>query len=507
MLWQPATQHQAIPPGIPRCRLTCRNRWQRVESGKRGSTEEDPVYAPLVPSNATRISRSWEWSAQDAGVDARSRSRQATRQSVSYDRMVEQYQADGRSAVVDFRALIGPLPADEQTHGVYPYPARLLRHIPRFLLGCEQLAIPDDMVLDPFCGSGTVLLEALGWGHRAIGLDTNPLAVLVSRVKVQPLQAHHAQEAASELVKRAKGLRAPRPAATFLRKWYAPSAHEVLEKLTAALPELDVDPRVLDQLQLSVALLADSASNRDPRVPVPVRSKLPVRHAELDPLQYFAAFLRHVERVSQAGARLPKVLADRARVTLADVRHAVQVVAPPGTAGLIITSPPYGSAQKYVRSCSLGLGWLGEAENSGTALLERASIGREHLRAGEVAAWPVRRSWPTSVTDTLASVYERSGPRAALYAHYFADMADAFVGAVPALRVGGKFVLIAGANTVAGQQVATHALLSEMLAARGDMRLELVVSNRIRSRQLLTKRGRSAPPIADEYIYVFEKRV
>ncbi len=487
------------PPRAPR---------QAVSRGVRGAgpTEESRAYAALVPSNASRISRSWEWSAQDVGAGARSRSRQATRQSLSYELMVKQYQADGRAAVVDFRALVGPLPADEQTHGIYPYPARLLRHIPRFLLGCEQLAVADDMVLDPFCGSGTVLLEAIGWGHRATGLDTNPLAVLVSRVKIQPLQAHHAQQAAAELVKRARELRAPAPPATFLRKWYTPSAYGVLEHLTAALPELHVDPRVRDQLQLSVALLADSASNRDLRVPVPVRSKLPSRHAELDNAEYFAAFLRHVDRVSRAGARLPEVLADRAQVRLADVRQAVQLVTPPGTAGLIITSPPYGSAQKYVRSCSLGLGWLGETEDSGTALLERASIGREHLRASETAAWPVRRNWPTTVTSTLAKVYERSGPRAALYAHYFADMADAFVGAVPALRVGGRFVLIAGANTVAGKQVATHALLAEMLASRGDLRLELVVSNRIRSRQLLTKRGRSAPPIADEYIYVFEKR-
>ena len=44
-------------------------------------------------------------------------------------------------------------------------------------------------VLDPFCGSGTVLLEAALRGHLAIGVDVNPLARLLSRVKTTRLHA------------------------------------------------------------------------------------------------------------------------------------------------------------------------------------------------------------------------------------------------------------------------------------------------------------------------------
>src|SRR5689334_19764876 len=61
---------------------------------------------------------------------------------------------------VSFRELIGPIRNGELSHSIYPYPARLLRQIPRFFLSCDQIAPPGCVVLDPFCGSGTVLVEA-----------------------------------------------------------------------------------------------------------------------------------------------------------------------------------------------------------------------------------------------------------------------------------------------------------------------------------------------------------
>jgi hypothetical protein len=46
-----------------------------------------------------------------------------------------------------------------------------------------QLTKPDDLVLDPFCGRGTLPFQALLMGRRAIGCDTNPVAHCISRAK------------------------------------------------------------------------------------------------------------------------------------------------------------------------------------------------------------------------------------------------------------------------------------------------------------------------------------
>ena len=71
--------------------------------------------------------------------------------------------------------------AESLTHPFHSYPARLHPATARILV--EYLAVRDRPVVDPFCGSGTVLVEARALGARALGTDLSPLAVLVARAK------------------------------------------------------------------------------------------------------------------------------------------------------------------------------------------------------------------------------------------------------------------------------------------------------------------------------------
>jgi len=71
------------------------------------------------------------------------------------------------------------------THSLHPYPAKFPPQLPKKIL--EDYAIKGQTVLDPFCGSGTTLIEARIFGANAIGVDVNGLAVLLSQVKATPL--------------------------------------------------------------------------------------------------------------------------------------------------------------------------------------------------------------------------------------------------------------------------------------------------------------------------------
>ena len=71
------------------------------------------------------------------------------------------------------------------THGIHTYPAMMIPPIARRLL--EVYSNPGDVVCDIFCGSGTVLVEANLLGRNCYGVDLNPLAVLISKVKTTPL--------------------------------------------------------------------------------------------------------------------------------------------------------------------------------------------------------------------------------------------------------------------------------------------------------------------------------
>ncbi len=71
------------------------------------------------------------------------------------------------------------------THNFYRYPARYSPGFARTAI--KMFTNPGDLVLDPFMGGGTTLVEAHSLGRKSIGSDINELSVFVSKVKTTPL--------------------------------------------------------------------------------------------------------------------------------------------------------------------------------------------------------------------------------------------------------------------------------------------------------------------------------
>ena len=66
-------------------------------------------------------------------------------------------------------------------HNIYPYHAKFNKIIPSHLI--KKFSKMGDIVLDPFCGCGTTLLEAVKNNRNAIGIDLSPIGILCSKVK------------------------------------------------------------------------------------------------------------------------------------------------------------------------------------------------------------------------------------------------------------------------------------------------------------------------------------
>ena len=71
----------------------------------------------------------------------------------------------------------------KDVHTIHPYPAKFPPSVPHQLL--EKLSKPGYKVLDPFCGSGTTLVEGLNFDCDVIGNDINFIALLISRIKTR----------------------------------------------------------------------------------------------------------------------------------------------------------------------------------------------------------------------------------------------------------------------------------------------------------------------------------
>ncbi len=68
-------------------------------------------------------------------------------------------------------------------HNIYSYHAKFNPEIPRKFI--QDYSKENDLVLDPFCGCGTTLLEGLKLKRNVIGVDVSPIGIICSKVKTQ----------------------------------------------------------------------------------------------------------------------------------------------------------------------------------------------------------------------------------------------------------------------------------------------------------------------------------
>lgn len=435
------------------------------------------------------------------------------------DKLHGQYRVTGEPLEIDMRRDVDWVNLGERlTHPLHPYPARVIRHIPILFLQSSRYTKPNDLAVDPFCGSGTVLLEALVAGRRAVGGDANPLARLISRVKVRPVPEAQLLGAIAGCLARLPTKAEP---PDFLNRdyWFTTAATAQMANLRAAVEE-EPDVAVRDFLRVCMSATVRRASLADPRVSVPVRlrrNQYPPGHrlhastnARLDSAWTHDA-ITDFESIARENARRVGALAANgirsagAVVTSEDAR----IIRAPtgrrlsrGSAALVLTSPPYLGAQKYIRASSLSLGWLGDTQTQSLKALEDRTIGREHFRKADIR-WV---GTGVALADTLIDEVRAENPlRAHIASTYLIEMRDALGESHRILRAGGTLVMVTGNNRLCGRPFHTTRYLTQIALDLG-FQIELELVDAIRSRGLMTRRNASAAVIETEAVTVLRKR-
>lgn len=262
-------------------------------------------------------------------------------------------------------------------HGFHSYPARLHPLTARGLI--EGFSRPGATVLDPFCGSGTVLVEARLTGRRALGIDVNPLAIELSGLKANgpganwvarlPAVAHRVAEHADERrLKRAGATRQYDEADVAL---FAPHVLLELDGIRDGIDHVESEPvRRALLLVLSAVLTKLSVRAGDTG-----RAEGPKRISAGYPARFFVKKAEDLaRRLDEAAAYLP------GRVPYAGVIHAdardLSGVGD-GVVDLVVTSPPYAGVYDYVVHHRDRLRWLGLPEDR---FAEHEIGARRHAR-------------------------------------------------------------------------------------------------------------------------------
>lgn len=262
--------------------------------------------------------------------------------------------------------------ADTQylTHGIHRYSGKFIPHIARQAI--ELVSKPGDLVLDPYCGSGTTLLESSLSGRRSVGVDLNPLAVLISLVKTTQIPYEELNEFLFQLESRIRALFDLQPELSsspishkvltnriekdqrwsnpWYLKWYQPHALRELIGIHQEIIELEQGHCK------NVALLAFSdilrkTSNAHNGYPNVMFDRNRGKTAHPAPL-----FIQRLRQVGESVSKLEGALVEPACVVNGD---ASMLPLDDGAADAVITHPPYIGSVPYAEYGALSLAWLG----------------------------------------------------------------------------------------------------------------------------------------------------
>jgi DNA modification methylase/transposase-like protein len=343
-------------------------------------------------------------------------------------------------------------------------------------------------VLDPFCGSGTTLVEARRHGMRPVGSEILLPAALAARVKTRfELDPSTLRRGADQLLRNARLRRAGTP--PFLRetaRQFAPEVVRDLTKLRDALPRGTGPSEEALRLAFGAILIPVSRLRRSPCLGYG-------RPEPSTPIDVFHTFTEQVDRMV---ADLGMLRAERTRWGPRATVHptdARTLDAPEGSVDLAVTSPPYVNGMDYVMNYKLDLAWLGYVHGyAELARLRSTMVACDNLPRRETAGYLATSStpdpWLPEILDRIRGNVARKGSYRRDDVHgvvhrYFADLVPVLRRVHRALRPGGRLVLVVGDSLMAGTYVPGDLLLARIGARLGFRIVSVDVARQRRSGQ------------------------
>jgi len=402
----------------------------------------------------------------------------------------------------------------EYTHGIHNYPAMMVCPISRNIIRIMNEIRPVNSLLDPFAGSGTVLVEGMIAGlEKVAGSDINPLALMLSRAKTTRLDTARLRTVVETLVSEIESARtrfdfiiegvdgyiidvlgldvtskkgwgddAPKYLRRFCEEngaaieipdfknigyWFKPRVILELSIIKTAIKNIK-DPAIRNYIFIAFSEAIRFVSNRRNgefkmfRMPPDKVAKFSpavfdefkkILYRNIDKMEDFVAALDRHETASNIHVY------NNNACTLQDV--------PDDTFDLVITSPPYGDSRTtvaYGEYSRLSLQWidlfdLTEKEIMG---VDKSLMGGKKYRNGFefTINSPTLRS---SLEKIMAVDMERAGD---VYSFY--EDLDAVIKSVAAkTKQGGYQFWVVGNRTVKNELLLTDVIISEIAAGYG----------------------------------------
>lgn len=409
----------------------------------------------------------------------------------------------------------------EHAPAYFQYPAMMSPAVQRDLLRLILRVAPDSAsVMDPFCGSGTVLSEAMYQGLECWVSDVNPLAVLLCQVKAGAYAPDRFERLLRSLLSRVAA-DCSRAISTDLpdwRKWFRATAAQQLSKLRRSIRRVtDLEARRFFWACLAETVRLTSNS-RTSTYKLHVRADDEIARIPLPIAVFNVVAKSNVEKHRQVAALL------REQGCLSDERYSKDVSvrwhdAADGftrTFDILMTSPPYGdnvSTVPYGQSAYLPLHWIDiEDIDSGAAQaglvrstyeIDRVSLGGQRPRWKEIESLHALRERSPSLDGILGRLATEPPDRTTRVLAFIRDLERVLPKLLSAVRVNGYLVWTVGNRRVGGCEIPLSEILQELLSDRSA-----VLVGRCKRRipqKRMAFRNSISPTMKDEHLLVFRR--
>ncbi len=416
------------------------------------------------------------------------------------------------------------------SHNFHSFPAKFPPQLPR--ISVRNLTRPGETVLDPMMGSGTTVLEAYLLGRRVIGFDIDPLALLLAKTKLTPLDKNQIIALGRDIVERARyalstrprelenGLRDVWDAKTkeFVDYWFAFETQLELFALISEIRKVEDDSiKAFFELAFSAIIITKSGGVSlalDLGHTRPHRAKIIFN--QTGGFVADAANLKTLTpRSAQMIKRLRSAIDDFEKRVAQNVKglqgrgephEQMNLLAPemscPNNSGpriapriesgdaqnlpldgesvdLIVTSPPYASnAIDYMRAHKFSLVWLGRSIDD-LGCLRKEYIGSEGITGFVFEKLPKQTA---TIVNSLADVDKKKGN---VLHRYYSEMTRTLREMFRVLKPGKSAIVVVGNSIIRGQNTKIQDCLAEIGQSIGFQVPKIGVRNLDRDRRMM----------------------
>lgn len=393
------------------------------------------------------------------------------------------------------------------THGIHKFPAKFFPELPRYLI--RKYSEKGDSVLDPMCGSGTAILEAILNDRIGIGIDIDPIARLISKVKTTPIDPISLKLASDSLIDQIQRVVHDEshefsiPDFNYRDNWFRPFVlHElaiILDSINKVQTNQPERKEIGDFFRVVMSSIIRDVSNADSHCTRTVLRKKVVK--KIEPGDTISKFEQMLAR---------QQVAMKEFTNIADTLEIGHVRLPEGTAlntnledysiDLAVTSPPYINAVDYTRTHQLEMYWLGLLNNSPLSHVKRKYIGTETVYKKEYDH--LRTTGYETLDPILEQIFESDPRRSYIVYKFFEDMENQLKEMMRVLKPGSRYCVAIGNNLIRGIEVRSDLILSEIATSCIGFELETTFFSKLIRHFIRIPRPER---MVGEWILVFKK--